>query len=155
MDVLPPIALVAILGGFWGWAWRQHRWFRTAATEAAVRLDGRYEPGGHTSGGTLFGKYDGRDVVFIFRLSTTLRPETTTAVAVLKRPVREPFLLKGGAATSRASRLEPYASWFGRVQLGAESNQLWAQVPGVVRDAERLVELASVVAALAGDVEVA
>ena len=74
---------------------------------------------------------------------------------MLKRPVREPFLLKGGAATSRASRLEPYASWFGRVQLGAESNQLWAQVPGVVRDAERLVELASVVSALAVDVEVA
>ena len=74
MDVLPPIALVAILGGFGGWAWRQQRRFRTAVTEVAVRLDGRYEPGGHTSGGTLFGKCDGRDVVFIFRLSTTLRP---------------------------------------------------------------------------------
>ena len=157
MDVLPLLALVAAVGGTWGWGWRQNRRLRAATAEAAARLDGRYEPGTHTSGGTLYGKCDGRDVVFIFRLSTSSRPESTTVVAVLRKPVPEKLLLKGRDAVARAPRLGPYNRWhsrlFGRLELGAESTQLWVKVSGVVRDASRLVELASVVAALAAEVE--
>lgn len=153
MEYYPAVALAVILGGFWGWHARQRRRLRRAVSEAASRLDGRYEPGGRFSGGTLYVRVDGRDIVFCFYLSHSSRSESTSVVATLQKPVAEKFRRRGRDAVACAPGLRRYSRWFSRVEVAAESNLLSVRLYGVVRDADRLVELATITAALAADME--
>lgn len=153
LEFYPALALVAILGGFWGWAWRQRRRLLRAVTEAAARLEGRYEPGGAHSGGTLFVKRGGRDIVFSFYLSHSQRSESTSVATTLARPTAKELLLKGPDAVSRVPRLAPVDGRLFPVTIQAKSNLLTVSLYGVVRRADLLVELADVVAALAAELE--
>src|SRR5689334_11281807 len=112
LEFYPAFALIAVVGGTWWYGWRQNRRLRTAAAEAAAQLNGRYEPGTHTSGGTLYGKCDGRDVVFVFRLSTTRRAESTSVIAVLKKPARQPLPLHRPRAQELVLHLKTYSRWY-------------------------------------------
>lgn len=153
MDYYPAVALVAVVGGFWGWSWLQRRRLRTAVAEAAAALNGRYEPGGAVSGGTLYAKVAGRDVVFRFALRTSRRPESTTVIGCLRKPVVERLELRGPDAVARAPLLERYSRFLAPVVLRVESNRLSVELIGVVRDSRRMVELAELVAALADEVD--
>jgi hypothetical protein len=148
MDYLPPIGLVAVIGGFWGWAVIQERRFKAAVAEAAARLNGRHEPGGRFSGGTLYLKVDGRDVVFSFQLASSLGPELTSVGCCFQKPTSTPLMLKGRQAIARVPQLQPYTSIFNPVKLRVESNMVSVTVSGVIRNADRLVDLAGIVAAL-------
>jgi hypothetical protein len=156
------VALVLVVGGTWGYGWRQRRRLREATAEAAAKLGGRYEPGSHTMGGNLYGKYGGRDVVFTFFLASTSRPEMTIVSALMNRSIRQPLHLKGSDVLTRAPRLAAFRSWlhhlqldgwYYRLKLDAESNLVSVRVPGVIRDSTRLVELAAIVADLAKELE--
>lgn len=152
-EYYPAVALVAILGGFWGWHARQARRLRRAVAEAIARLGGSYEPGGRFSGGTLHVKSGGRDITFCFYLSHSRRSESTSVVAILRKVVAEKFLLKGRDAVARAPSLERYSTWLAPLTLQVESNLLMIRLYGVVRDVDRLVELAAAAAALAEEVD--
>lgn len=153
MDFLPPLGLIGILGGFWGWHRYTERRFRAAVAEAAARFNGRYEPGSHTSGGTLFLKVDARDVVFAFDRGSSSSPPTTAVSIALTKPLASPVQVKGRDAVARAPRLAPYTRWSYGARLHAERRLVTVTVGGVVRDAAKLADLASIVLALAGELE--
>lgn len=150
---LPLFALVAVFAGVWGWASLADRRFRDAVTAAAARLGGRYEKGGATTGGSLFVKVGARDVVLCFTRSSSRNPEYTSAVAILRRDVKEPLLLKGADAVARAPGLAAYSRWHCRPVLQLQSNLLTARVHGLIRNADRLVALAELVAGLADELD--
>jgi hypothetical protein len=153
LDYYPALALVAILGGFWGYARIQHRRLQKAVTDVAAQLNGTYKPGGHHSGGTLFVKSGGRDVVFVFNLSHSARNESTSVGTTLARPVATELDLCGREALDRDPRLGRYSRWYAPVKVSAKTNLLSVQIYGVVRRADRLVELASIVSELAARLE--
>lgn len=153
IEYYPAVALVAVIGGFWGWAALQRARLRKAVAEAAARMDGRYEPGGLFSGGTLTVKSGGRDVMFLFALSNSRRPESTAVVVTLSKPVEKELLLKGREAVARVPGLAAHDGLLARVSLHASSNLLTVRVPGVVRRADRLADLASLVSTLAPELE--
>jgi len=153
LDFYPAFALVAILGGFWGYAALQSRRLREAVTEAASRLKGTYKPGGRFSGGTLEAKVGGRGIVFIFNLSHTARNESTSIVAVLTKPAAKYFHLRGRDAIARAPWLARYSGLLAPVRLEIVSDRIQADLFGVVRSADRIVELATSISALAAELE--
>jgi hypothetical protein len=158
------VAMGLVAAPLWWLAalWRRRR--VAAATRAAADLDGRYEPAGSRrfSGGTIYGRRDGRDVVVVFFTGHSRKSADTTALATLKAPrsgrlsVRRKLfggwdgadgLPPGGVAT-----LERLASFrFARVE--AWSNMLSVRVAGVLHDAARIVELATITAGLASELE--
>jgi hypothetical protein len=153
-DVLAPLAIVAAIGGTWAWTARQNRRFRKAIDAVLARFPGnRYEPGGRFSGGTLYLTLEGRQVVFSFNLAHSARSASTVAGVLLDPPVPAPWTLKRRAALDREPRLAAFRGLFALgLEIGASSNLLRVEVPGIVRDADRLVELASIAAALAARV---
>lgn len=153
LDYYPVVALVAVIGGFWGYAVLQHRRLREAVTEAAARMKGTYKPGGRFSGGTLEVKAGGRDVVFIFNLSHSARNESTSIVASLAKPAVKDVHLRGRDAIARAPWLAGYSGLFAPVRLEVVSNQVQVDLYGVVRSADRLVDLATSISALAAELE--
>jgi hypothetical protein len=153
LDYYPVVALVAILGGFWGYAVVQRRRLRQAVTEAAARLKGTYQPGGRFSGGTLTAKVGGRDVVFIFNLSHSARNESTSIVASLAKPAVKYVHLRGRDAIARAPWLARYSGLLAPVRLEIVSDRVQADLFGVVRSADRLVDLANAISALAAELE--
>lgn len=153
LDYYPAFALVAIIGGFWGHARMQSRRLQKAVTEVAAKLKGRYEPGGHLSGGNLFVKVGDRDVVFVFNLSHSARSESTSVAATLAKPLVKPLHLRGREAIARAPWLRGYSSFFFPARIEAGSNQVQVDLVGVVRNADRLIALATAVAALAAELE--
>jgi hypothetical protein len=153
LDYYPAFALVAILGGFWGYAVIQRRRLLEAVAEAASRLKGMYKPGGRFSGGTLEAKVGGRDVVFIFNLSHSARNESTSIVASLTKPAVKYVHLRGREAIARAPWLARYSGLFAPVRLEIVSDRVQADLFGVVRSADALVELATSISALAAEVE--
>ena len=153
LEYYPLFALVAIIGGFWGYAALQSRRLRQAVTEAASRLKGTYKPGGRFSGGTLEVKVGGRDVVFIFNLSHSARNESTSIVAMLTKPAVKYFHLRGREAIARAPWLAGFSGLFAPVRLEVVSDRVQADLYGVVRRADRLVELATSISALAAELE--
>jgi hypothetical protein len=148
----PAAALAAVIGGVWGYSWLQGRRFRKAIAEAAAKLDGTYKPGGHRSGGTLDVKSGGRGIVFDFKLSHSNRPESTTVMTTLTGPVAQ-VELKGRDAVARVPRLAPYIGRILPVKVSVHKHLLSVEVFGVVRRADRLVDLASIVSALAAEME--
>jgi hypothetical protein len=153
LEAYPAIALVLIVGAFWWYGWRQRRRLRQAVTDAATQLDGRYEPGTHTSGGSLTGTYAGRDVVFTFFLSTTLRGESTTVSVSLKKPVRERFQLNTTETLARAPRLAAFRRWYYPLKLEAKSQWVSIDVPGVIRDSGQLLDLAAITTHAAEEID--
>lgn len=153
LDYYPVFALIAILGGFGAYAWIQKRRLLEAVTGAASRLKGTYEPGGRFSGGTLTANVGGRDVVFIFNLSHSARNESTSIVASLTKPAVKSLQLRGRDAIARAPWLARYSGLLAPVRLEIGSNRVEADLFGVVRSADRLVELATSISALAAEVE--
>jgi hypothetical protein len=153
LDYYPVFALVAILGGFWGYAVVQRRRLRQAVTEAAERLKGTYQPGGRFSGGTLTARVGGRDVVFMFNLSHSARNESTSIVASLAKPAVKDAHLRGRDAIVRAPWLAGYSGLFAPVRLEIVSNRVEVDLYGVVRSADRLVDLANSISALAAELE--
>jgi hypothetical protein len=153
-DVLIPLSLIGILGGSWAWARRQERRFRGAIDAVLARHPGsRHEPGGRFSGGTLFVKIDGVDVALIFDLAHSARGASTTASRMLPAPVPEAWALRGRAALDREPRLAPFRGLFGLgLEIGASANLLRVKVPGIVRDADRLVELGRLAVSLSPEV---
>jgi hypothetical protein len=149
VNVLPPIGLVAVVGGFWGWAWLQGRRFRKAVAEAAMRLGGSYTREGAASGGTLHGRVGDLPIVISFTVGTSRSPESTTVTAVLRQRRSHRLSLFGADAVARAPGLKPYSGLLARPELGADHTQLWIRVRGIVRNADRLVALAGLVAGLA------
>jgi hypothetical protein len=149
MDYYPAIALVAVIGGFWGWAGFQRRRFRRATAEAAARLNGRYEARGAFNGGSLHGKVGDRDVVISFQFRNSSTFERTIAGVSLRRPVEQPFELKGRDAVARAPVLRRYTRLFGSPKLHAKSHWVSAEVPLVIRDSGQLMELAGLLADMA------
>jgi hypothetical protein len=144
-EIFPLLALVAVFVLTWGGAWWKRRRFRAAVAELVTKLEGRFEPGSHTSGGTLFGRLDGRDIVVVFYRGSTSRGPSTTALATLARPLETKLLLKRREALERAPELKPFASLFAfGIEIRAESNLLAVEVPGVLRDARRILALASI-----------
>jgi hypothetical protein len=147
--------------------WAAALWRRrcvAAARRAAAELDGRYEPAGSRrfSGGTIHGRRDGRDVVVDFFTGHSRKSSHTAALTTLKRPRGERLLVRrkllGGwdGADELPPGGEPLlrrldAFWSPRVE--AWSNMLSVRVWGVLHDGGRIVELASIAAALASELE--
>jgi len=46
LEFYPAAALIAVIGGFWGYASLQGRRLKRAVAEIAAKLKGTYEPGG-------------------------------------------------------------------------------------------------------------
>jgi hypothetical protein len=158
------IAMALVAAPIW---WAAALWRRrcaAAARRAAAELDGRYEPAGSRrfSGGTVYGRRDGRDVVVDFFTGQSHKSSHTAALTTLKRArdgrllVRRKLLAgwdgagalpPGGAPLLR--RLDAF--WYPRVE--AWSNMLSVRVWGVLHDGGRIVELASIAAALASELE--
>jgi hypothetical protein len=153
LDFYPAFALVAVIGGAWTYASIQRRRLQKAVTEVAARLKGNYRPGGHLSGGTLTVTCGGRDIVFVFNLSHSARSENTSIVATLTKPAVKYFHLRGREAIARAPWLRHHSGLFAPVRLEVVSNMLQVDLHGIVRTADGLVDLATEVAALAGEVE--
>lgn len=144
-DLLPPLALVAVFAWMWGGAWWKRRRFRAAIAELLPALEGRFEPGSHTSGGTLYGRLEGRDIVVVFYLGSSSRGASTTALVTLPRVMDQKLLFKRREALARSPELKPFAGLFAfGVEIRAESNLLSVEVPGVLRDARRILALASI-----------
>jgi hypothetical protein len=158
------VAMALVAAPFW---WLHALWRRrcvAAATRAAAAMDGRYEPAGSRrfSGGTIYGRKDGRDVVVVFFTGHSRKAAHTAALATLRAPRSGRLLARrtllgrwdgadglppGGAALLRrltAFRLARVEAW---------SNLLSVQVTGVLHDAARIVELASIAVALASELE--
>lgn len=74
-------------------------------------------------------------------------------MATLAKPVVKDFQLRGREAVARARWLAGYSGFFAPVRLEAVSNRVQVDLYGVVRTADRLVELAAAVAALAAQLE--
>lgn len=148
--------------------WWLHAWWRrrcvAAATRAAAELDGRYEPAGSRpfSGGTIYGRKDGRDVVVVFFTGHTRKPADTTALATLKATRGDRLHVRrklfggwdgaDGLPPGGAAAVERLAS-FRLARIEAWSNMLSVRVAGVLHDAARIVELASITAGLASELE--
>lgn len=153
LEFYPVVGLIAILGGFWAYAAVQRSRLREAVAEAAARLKGTYQPGGRFSGGTLTAQVGGRDVVFLFNLSHSARNESTSIVASLSKPAIKDVHLRGRDAIARAPWLAGYSGLFAPVRLEVVSNQVQVDLYGVVRSADKLVELATSISALAAELE--
>lgn len=153
MDYYPAFMLVVVIGGFWGWAWFQDRRFKTAVAEAAAQLNGRHEPGGYHSGGTLFTKVGERDVVFSFQLSNSSRSESTSVGCCLRKPLAQPIELKGREAVAREARLQKYNRLLFPVKLTVQSNLVTVRLYPVIRNSQQLVDLANLVADLTNQFE--
>jgi hypothetical protein len=158
------VAMGLVAAPYW---WFHALWRRrcaAAATRAAAELAGRYEPAGSRrfSGGRVYGKLDGRDVVVDFFTGHSRKNSHTAALAILKATRSDRLLVRrkllggwdgadglpaGGAAL--LGRLEA----FRLVRVEARSNMLSVQVWGVLSDTARIVELASIAAALASELE--
>lgn len=150
-EIYPGIALVLIVVLTWGGAWWRQRRFRRAIAELLPKLEGRFEPGSHTSGGTLFGRLDGRDIVFTFHRGSSARGPSTTAIATLAKPVDVPLRLKRREAVEKCPGLKRFSGIFGfGLRLTVESNQVSLEVPGVLRDARRILELGTLALDVAG-----
>jgi hypothetical protein len=160
------IAFLVAIGLVGAPIWTVHALWRrrcvAAATRAAAELDGRYEKGGHLSGGRIFGRPAGRDVVIDFFTGSSQKRAQTTAMTTVAQSrsdrLRVRRKLLGGwdgveglppAGTELVRRLESF--WW--PELEAWSNMLSVRVNGVLHDAARIVELASIVAALASELE--
>jgi hypothetical protein len=158
------IAMAVVAAPIW---WVSAMWARrrvAAARRAAAELAGRYEPAGSRrfSGGAVYGRKDGRDVVVDFFTGHARKESHTAALVTLKAPRDEPLRVRrkllggwtgadelppGGEALLR--RLDAF--WYPRVE--AWSNMLSVKVWGVLHDGARIVELASIAAALAAELE--
>lgn len=153
-DLLPPLALVLLFGLTWGGAWWRRRRFRAAVAALQATHAGRFEPGSHTSGGTLYIKLDGRDVVFSFYLGSSRAGASTKVMTVLPAPLDRTLTLRRREAVARVPGLKPFSGLFAfGVELRAEFNLLSIEVPGVVRDAPRLLDLASMTLHLGKELE--
>jgi hypothetical protein len=158
------IAIGIVAAPLW---WASAMWRRrcvAAARRAAAELEGRYEPAGSRrfSGGTVHGRKDGRDVVVDFFTGHSRKSSHTAALIALRAPRGEPLLVRrkvlGGweGADELPEGAEPLlrrldAFWYPRVN--AWSNMLSVQVWGVLHDGGRIVELASIAAGLASELE--
>ena len=79
--------------------WLHALWRRrcvAAATRAAAELDGRYEPAASRrfSGGTIYGKRDGRDMVVDFFTGHSRKNSHTAALAILKATRSDRLLVR-------------------------------------------------------------
>jgi hypothetical protein len=159
------VAMGLVAAPFW---WVSAMWTRRcvgAATRAAAELDGRYEPAGSRrfSGGTIHGRTGARDIVVDFFTGHSAKPaRTTTAMTIVKEPrtgklVVRRTLLGGWDGADRlpadGSNLLARLEAFRHARIEAWSNMLTVRVGGVLHDAGRIVELASITAALASELE--
>jgi hypothetical protein len=159
------VAMGLVAAPFW---WGGALWSRrcvAAARRAAAELDGRYEPAGRRrfSGGTIYGRSGGRDIVVDFFTGHSAKPaRTTTAMATVAEPRKGQLLVRrrllGGwdgadrlpvGSAALLERLDP----FRHPRLEAWSNMLTVQVGGVLHDAARIVELAAITSGLASELE--
>jgi hypothetical protein len=156
------VAMGLVAAPFWGIHALWRRRCVAAAMRAAAEMDGRYERGGYLSGGLIYGRQDGRDVVVDFFTGSSRKSPLTTAMTTLKKPRSGRLLVRrkllGGwdgvealppAAAELLKRLES----FRRAQVEAWSTMLSVRTAGVLHDAARIVELASITAALASELE--
>jgi hypothetical protein len=142
---LPPVGLVVVIGGFWGWAWWKNRCFRATKDEVARRLEGRVD--GDLA---VHGRIHGRDIVFSFmRAHSAGQPDQTTAGVNLKRTVAEKREWKGAAAAERVPALKPYDCWSWRMRLTIDGNWVTVMCQGLPRDPERLMALANILSGIA------
>jgi hypothetical protein len=147
--------------------WTVGAWWRrrcvAAAERAAAELQGRYEKGGHLSGGTIYGRKDGRDVVVTFFTGSTKKGAETTAIALLTKAWSGRLLVRrrllggwegaDGLPPESAGLLKRLESFRGARVEAFASNLLSVRVAGVLHDASRILELVSIVAALAPELE--
>ncbi len=156
------VAMGLVAAPFWGLHALGRRRCVAAAKRAAAGMDGRYEKGGYLSGGMIYGRKDGRDVVVDFFTGSSRKRPLTTAMTTLTKPrsgrllVRRTLLGRWDgvealppAGAELVRRLES----FRRAQVEAWSNMVSVRVAGVLHDTARIVELASITAALASELE--
>jgi hypothetical protein len=157
------VAIGLVATPFWVlhalWRWR----CEGAARRAAAELEGRYEKGGHLSGGTIYGRADGRDVVVTFFTGSRSKRAETTAIAILAKPRSGQLLVRrrllGGwdgaeglppGSAEPLMRLESFRG--ARVEAFA-SNLLSVRVAGVLHDASRILELVAIGGAVARELD--
>ena len=129
------LAICLFAGTYWGVHGMWRRRCVAAARRAASAMAGRYEKGGWLSGGTIYGRQDRRDVVVDFFTGSTRRSPRTTALTILNTPRRGRLLVRR------------------RLLGGWDGAMLSVQPTGVLHDASRIVELASITVALASELE--
>jgi hypothetical protein len=120
-----------------------------AARRAAAEMEGRYETGGQFSGGRIYGRKDGRDVVVDFFTGTARERARTTAMTTLQEPRRAPILVRrqllggwGGveALPPGAAKLLARLESFRNDRVEAFSNMVTVRAAGVLHDTPRILE---------------
>lgn len=134
-----------------------------AARQAAAMLDGRFEEEGRRfSGGTIHGRKDDRHIVVEFTVGSSGGPARTTASTGLKHPLERPIRVRRrlfGGWTGAESLPPDAAALLLRLQafrsagLLAAGTTLSVEAGGVLHVAARIVDLASIAAAFARELD--